>query len=244
MRVPLLAFIGLMLASPLSAQSVYGPGGLFLDPTASLPPLRSLVPSVLVLHEDIRHGSDPAFSGTWISSSIDYGFQDNLELGVALVAESGVAGEGNSSVGGYGKYRLLKEGNIWPALAIGGTLLGFGEANYRLGYIALRKHLYSRGEKGMQFIGDMGVQYADVVDGINKHAVEPFAGLEFIPVENWVVTAEGRPRLNGESGTPAALTVSHRSASGYHIALTYANNGPSRSPRLGFGVGFALGSRR
>lgn len=244
MRIPLLALLGLLLASPLSAQSVYGPGGLFLDPTASLPPLHSLVPSVLVLQEDIHEGPNAAFSGTWLSSSIDYGFRDNLELGVATVAESGVAGQGNASVGGYAKYQLLKEGNVWPAVAIGGTILGFGETNYRLGYVALRKHLYSRGENGMQLIGDTGLQYADVVDGFQKHSFEPFAGLEYIPVENWAVTAEGRPRQNGEAGTPVALTVSHRSASGYHIALTYANNGPSRSPRLGFGVGFALGSRR
>jgi len=235
----ILSLICVLIAGPVSAQSLYGPGGLFLHPAAVFPAVHKLTPSILVLPQGI-----PSEKGTstWISGSLDYGARPDLEVGATAVKVTNWGDHRSPSFGGYFKYRVLQETASLPAIAVGATLLGFGHVNTRIGFAALRKRLFSPSSGAIH--GDLGLQYADVVDGEGRGDFQPFAGAEIPVTSELTFVMEGRPRLQGENGVPLALTLSERRPdSRYQFSLTWANNGESRSPRFGFGIGLSLGGR-
>lgn len=231
------AALALAAGAPASAQSLYGPGGLFLHPTASLPEAGRFTPSLLVLpqHNPVRD-----VTRTWISGSVDYGVLPDLEVGATLLK---VAGWHESpSYGGYFKYRLRRESLTMPAVAIGYTHLDGGSFNTRIGFLALRKQLGVADRRLV--VGHLGVQYADRVDGLSKHELQPYAGLELGLVPRLTLSLEGRPRMNNEFGTVLGVTLAYKVNDDWRLALTWANNGQSDHPLFGFGAGIALGSRR
>ena len=141
-----------LLAAPASAQSLYGPGGLFLHPTASLPPKGQWTPSFLFLptHQPIDDDTR-----IWLSSSLDYGVTDNLEVGAIFLKVTGW--DHDASVGGFFKYRLLSETANRLAIAFGFTGLTGGDVNAQIGFLALRKQ-YEAGRYPLA--AHMDVQYS------------------------------------------------------------------------------------
>jgi hypothetical protein len=239
MRRLLLGLLGaLLLAAPaaVSAQSLYGPGGLFLHPTASMPPKGRITPGFLLLPQH-----DPVARSTrvWLSTSVDYGLTDDLEIGATYLKVTGWERDG--SAGGFVKYRLMRESLTQPAIAIGYTQLGGGDVNTRSGFLAFRKQ-FGLGKRRL-LVAHLGVQYVDEADGLAKHEFEPYAGLELGLTSRLTFIAEARPRGNQEFGTPLALTLSYKVSKNWHLAATWANNGRSDEPRFGFGAGLSLGSR-
>jgi hypothetical protein len=224
------------LSAPARAQSLYGPGGLFLHPTASFPPKGRITPGFLFLPQH-----DPVANDTriWLSGSLDYGVTDDLEIGGTFLKVTGW--DRDPSFGGFVKYRLMKENLFRPALAVGFEQLGFGDVNTRSGFLALRKE-FSIGKRHL-IVAHLGVQYIDEMDGLSHHQWEPYGGLEIGVTKRLTFIAEGRPRGNQEFGTPLALTLSYKVTKDWHLAATWANNGRSDEPRFGFGAGLSLGSR-
>jgi hypothetical protein len=237
MRAVTLLLLSLALAAPASAQSLYGPGGLFLHPTASLPPKGQWTPSFLFLPQ---HHPVQDETRIWLSSSLDYGLTDNLEVGAVFLQVTDW--DHDASFGGFLKYRLLSESANRPAVAIGFTGLTGGHVNARIGFLALRKQLGAAGRHPIT--ANLGVQYVDVVDGISRHQFQPYAGLEFGITSRLSFIAEGRPRMNAEFGTPLGLTLAYQVSDRWKLAVTWANNGLSDTPKFGFGAGFSLGSRK
>jgi hypothetical protein len=227
----------LLLAAPSSAQSLYGPGGLFLHPTASVPPRGQFTPSVLVLPQ---HNPVAGATRVWVSGAVDYGLLDDLEIGV--VALKVTNWDRDPSFGGFAKYRFLRETAARPALAAGFTGLTGGDVNTRIGFLAAQKRFNPTGR--FPVTGHLGVQYADVVDGVPKRQFQPFAGVELGLTSRLSFIAEGRPRMRGEFGTPLALTLAYQVTPAWRLAVTWANNGLSDRPMFGFGAGFSLGSRK
>jgi hypothetical protein len=227
----------LALVSPAAAQSLYGPGGLFLHPTASLPPRGQWSPSFLFLPQHNPANNDTRI---WLSSSLDYGVTDELEIGATFLKVTGW--DRDPSFGGFVKYRLLEETATRPALAIGFTGLGGGDVNAQIGFLALRKQFGAAGKHPIT--AHLGVQYAGEVDGISRHEFQPYAGLELGITSRLSFIAEGRPRMNREFGTPIGLTLAYQVSDRWKLAVTWANNGLSDTPKFGFGAGFSLGSRK
>lgn len=227
----------LATAAPVGAQSLYGPGGLFLHPTASLPEPGRLTPGVLVLPQ---HNPEANATRTWISGSLDYGLSRNLELGITVLQVTNW--DRDASMGGFFKYRLLEETASRPAVAVGYTQLGFGDVNTQQAFLALRKQFATGCPHPVTV--HLGVQYVDEVDGVSKQQFQPYAGLEVGLTSRLTFIAEGRPRMNEEFGTPLALTLSYRVTDRWQLAVTWANNGLSDTPKFGVGAGFSLGGRR
>lgn len=236
MRRVLLALLPLAACAPAGAQSLYGPGGLFLHPTASMPQKGRLTPGLLVLPQ---HNPDAGSTRTWISGSVDYGLTDDLELGATVVKVAGW--DRDPSFGGYVKYRLMRETLTRPALAVGYTQLGFGDVNTRIAFAALRKQ-FGIGRRRL-IVTHLGVQYADEVDGLKRRQLQPYAGIELGITSRVSFIAEIRPRLEHDFGTPLALTLAYKPTRDWRLAVTWANNGLSDEPMFGFGAGLTLGSR-
>jgi len=225
------------LVTHASAQSLYGPGGLFLLPTASLPPKGQITPAVLVLPQ---HNPQDGVTRTWESASVDYGATRSLEIGATVLK---ITTRESPSEGGFAKYRFLDETASRPAVAVGLTMLGFGNADTRIGFLAMRKQL--RGGKGTPHpvIAHLGVQYVDIQDGILREEFQPYGGVEIGILPRLEFIGEAARPIKAEFATPFALTLAYRYSSGGRLALTWANNGRSSSPRFGVGAGISIGSR-
>src|SRR2546428_12259654 len=107
LRVTLLVAIAALLTAGGAArgQSIYGPGGLLLNPPADFPARGQSTPSVLLIPQD-----SAAIGGrrTWTSYTLDYGATDKLELGAThLKIAPGDTAFHSGSTGGFAKYRLL-----------------------------------------------------------------------------------------------------------------------------------------
>ena len=239
------AFIGravilgaLLLATgvPASAQTLYGPGGLFLHPTATVPEQGQLTPAILVLPQ---HDPMAKTTRTWLSTSVDYGLTKDVEVGATFLKVS--AWDRDPSAGGYIKYRFLHEAANRPAAAIGFTQLGGGDVNARVGFFALRKQL-SQGKHPVT--GHAGVLWVDEVDSIKHHRWEPYVGMELGLASRLSLLAEVRNRTEHYLGTPLGLSLVYQPTKNWKLALTWANSGHSDRPMFGFGAGISLGSRR
>lgn len=226
-----------VIAGPARAQSLYGPQGLFLHPTASLPPQGRLTPGILVLPQ-----YNPVFkeTRTWLSGSLDYGLTDDIEIGFTAVQVFNWDGR-DPSFGGFAKFRILRETDVFPAIAVGFTGLEGGDVNSRIGFAAARKQFPLRG--GRFLVAHVGVQYVAFGDGNEYDEFQPYAGLELGITSRLSVIAEGRFRQTHDFGTPLALTLAYRVDDRWRVAVTWANNGLSSHPMWGFGAGLSLGSR-
>ena len=223
--------------SPALAQSFYGPGGLFLHPAATVQAEGEWTPAVLVLPQRSMWTGDDR--RTWFTGSLTYGATEDLEVGIAGV---GVEGWGRDpSYGGFAKFRLLREDDSRPAVAVGMTHLGGGDLDTSLAFLAFRKQVGS--SRGGPIVAHVGTQFAIRVDDIKHYTWDPYAGIEAGLGSGLSFIAEGRPGTMHYKGTPLALTLAYQVNPSWRLALTWANPGHSDVPHWGFGAGFTLGSR-
>lgn len=232
-----LVILGCCVAAPARAQSLYGPGGLFLHPTAAMQERGRLTPAAILLPE---HNPPKHTTWLWLSGAVDYGVTKNLEAGLTVVKIT--AHYGGASEGGFLKYRLLEERRDRPAVAVGFTGLGFGAADTRIGFLAARKPAGTI--RKLPIYLDAGVQYVDLRDGMSLHEFQPYGGIEVAVTPRLSLSAEARPRLRHEWGTPLALTAAYRVTRNWRLAVAWANNGASDRPFFAIGAGFSLGSRK
>jgi hypothetical protein len=236
-----LVLIALVLAaagtSPAAAQSLYGPGGLFLHPTADVPKEGQLTPAFLILPQ---HNPVADSTRTWETFSLDYGLSDKLEIGLTGITVAGW--NKDPSVGGFFKYQFMGETSSRPAAAFGATGLFGGELNTRSAFLAFRKQVGNISKHPI--VAHLGVSYVDVEDGLPRDSWRPYAGIEFGISSRLSFIAEARPRGDREFGTPLALTLAYRVNDNWRLALSWANSGQSDRPMFGFGAGFSLGARR
>ncbi len=244
MRVKIgLAVLAALLAGTTGragAQSLYGPGGLALHPTASVPEKGQLTPGVLVLPQH-----NPVFNSTrtWQSVALDYGATEDLEIGATYLKVAGW--NRDPSVGGFAKYRLLRETESLPAIAVGFTVLAFGDVNARVAFLAARKQLTGHGDKPARHpvAIHLGAHYAKELDGFERNDLQPYGGIEVGVARRLTFIAEARPRGTAEFKTPFALTLAYAYGGGGRLAVTWANNGLSNRPMFGVGAGISLGAR-
>jgi hypothetical protein len=221
------------------AQSLYGPGGLFLYPTANVPPKGQLTTGMLVLPQRIPFTPGLHKNPTWGSFSIDYGLTDDVEIGVTSLAIT----DFKPSYGGFIKYRFLQENRRQPAMAVGVTYTGSGDNDTEAAFLGLRKQL-TQGERP-PVVGHAGVLYVDMLAGIPyDEQLLPYGGVEWVLTPQWTFIAEARARGRGDFKVSTGLTVVYKYGQGNQLALTWANTGQSTQPRFGFGVGFRIGTRR
>jgi hypothetical protein len=238
MRALPVALLSLALAAPASAQSLYGPGGLFLHPTAAMPAEGQLTPSILVLPQ--KHPPSDA-TRTWFSAGLDYGLTKQIEIGVTYLEVFNW--RDTASLGGYLKFSLRKETERLPAVAFGFNQLAFGDFDARTAFLTARKRVYMINDRWPVTL-NVGGMYVHELDGIKRSEFVPYGGVEIGIDRSLSFSFEGRPKMDGDFGTPLALALNWRPDSNWSFALTWANTGQSGDPRFGFGAGLTLGSRR
>jgi len=232
-------------ASSAHAQSIYGPGGLLLNPTADVPPKGKITPAVLVMPQKLW-GTDHFQS--WTSYDVDYGVTDRLEAGLTVLSIT--PDNGNPSTGGYLKYLVARENEKAPAIAIGGSDVSGGGADSSSLFVAIRKTLLSDRCAHPAHL-HLGLSYFDKLDGLTHNHAEPFAGVDWGLTRRLAAFGEARAALpvrNGDTdGTnPArAFGLVWTPNNSYKVAVGFANNGWNRgAPTFTIGVGYSIGGGR
>lgn len=232
-------------ATAAPAQSIYGPGGLLLNPTALVPPADHLTPAVLVLPQQLSGGGHQA----WTSYDLDYGATRNLEVGATYLTRQTGGGSGGSA-GGYFKYQLLHEARSGFALAVGANYLGGGNSDAQTDFVALEKSLTPSASAHPVHL-HLGATYFEKLDGVTHRRAEPFAGLDFRLVRKVTLFGEARaalPAVNGntDGSFPArAFGLIWQPGRDYKVVLGFANNGWNQgTPHFGIGVGYSIGGRQ
>jgi hypothetical protein len=220
------------------AQSLYGPGGLFLHPTADIPPKGQVTLGAIVLPQRIPPTPGFHTTPTWGTISLDYGLSEDLEVGATNLMIT----DFSPSWGGFLKYRFLRENGSQPALAAGFTYTGFGGCDTRSAFVAARKQLTKNGSHPI--VGHLGVEYIDELAGLPYSQFQPYGGVEIGLAPRWILIAEARPRGKSDFKVSTGLSVSYQYGKGNRLVATWSNTGQSTQPRFGFGVGFTIGTRR
>src|SRR5205085_10695242 len=112
-----------------------------------------------------------------------------------------------------------------------------------LAFLAMRKQLCGAKGSPHPVIAHLGVQYADILDGVTREEFQPYGGMEIGLLPRLEFVGEARRPGRGDFATPFALTLAYRYSSSGRLALTWANTGRSDSPRFGIGAGISIGSR-
>jgi hypothetical protein len=240
-------FLALSTATA-SAQSIYGPGGLLLNPTADFAPKGNLSPAALWIPS-----KDPAGGNKNLYSlGANYAATDKLEVGATYLKLAPGGDKPDGSFGGSVKYKLLQGGGpcTWrPDIAVGASILGGGDLDARTAFVAARftplpdytghpVHLHA------------GALYANKLYGGKRNDTALYVGADVGLTPNLAAFAEYRQKLKLE-GTgdpdvhaPNAIGLVYKPSDYYKLVVAYANNGQSTGNRLAIGVGFTLGSRR
>src|SRR5579871_2272288 len=103
--------------SVAQAQTLYGPGGLFIHPTAFTSPQGRFGLNVSYFTQLV--GSNT--STDWIPVSLTYSVSNRAEIGALFLERR--FGEYRTSAGAFVRYQILPDATSHPALAIAGSYL-------------------------------------------------------------------------------------------------------------------------
>jgi hypothetical protein len=241
----------LAVGGAVSAQSIYGPGGLFLNPTADFPPKGQLTPAILRIPQASGpNGLDAR--RTWYSYSLDYGLTEKLEVGAVYLKIAPGGGQTHdfqdASIGGFAKYRIL-DGSVGgrPDVAVGGSFLTGGDANARVAFAALR--FTPRLDLRYPAHLHLGVLYANQLNKFQRHNTLPYVGVDLGLSDTLIFFAEVRARATKPAGAadvkpPSAVGLVWQPSRSLKIVVAYADNGWSDSHKISVGIGHLIGGRR
>lgn len=246
-RLILLAAGFLSLNAAVShAQSIYGPGGLLLNPTADFAPKGDVSPAVLWIPSRDASGAKKNL----YSIGANYAVSDKLEVGATYLKLAPGGDKPDGSFGGSVKYKLVEGSRGWkPDVAAGASFLTGGDLDARTAFLAAR---FSPSPANSKYPVHLhtGVLYANRLYGGKRNDAALYAGADVALTPNLAAFAEYRQKLKldgaGEPDikAPNAIGLVYKPAGNYKLVVAYANNGQSTQNRLSIGVGFTLGSRR
>lgn len=250
----IMAIAAVAISVKPTQASIYGPGGLLLNPTADMPQKGELTPATLGIKQD----GPGALGGrrTLASYGLTYGLSDNIELGVTHLRLNPTTGpKADPSTGASLKLRLLR-GKVdgRPEVVVGGNFLRGGDIDGQTGFVAAR-FATALNEKGSKTANlHLGLMYANELWGIKRHELVPYVGIDMELIKNVRAFAEVRQRMgvDGPVGglnvpdvrAPRALGLVWQPMGGLKIFVGSANNGQSRSMRPSVGIGYTVGVRR
>lgn len=237
------------IGGPVAAQSVYGPGGLLLNPTASFPQKGQITPAILVIPTDRPAGD----KRTWVSYSLGYGLSEKWEVAATYLKVNPSGGPtfgGAGSAGASAKYRLLegKPGER-PDVAIGGGFLSGGDSDASLGYVAARFSPQREETRNRAYL-HAGLMYAGELNGYRRNDWAVYGGADVEITPKLTLFGEIRSEMDAETDAasdlhpPSAIGVVWRPTRGLKLVVAWANNGTSTQHNASVGIGYGIGARR
>lgn len=234
---------GLWLAAPLlllglraQSQTLYGPGGLFVHPTA-------FTPRRGVFQFNLSYFTQKAESetqGEYLPFSLAYSPTDRLQIG-AIYLHRRFGTTENESGGAFAKVQLLADGAAHPAVALVGSILG---GDFRQGSLAaVASHDFRRGGHHLVTL-HVGLQLTRWQDSDSlspSASLSAFTGL-VIPLKyGFSLLGEVGSRFAFDRKETSGFGIQYTARGGYTLGVGFVNTGRGDDNRFFVGVGFPSG---
>jgi hypothetical protein len=222
---------------PSHAQTVYGPGGLFIHPSALTPPKGSVGLNVSFYTETKTGGGHEE----WLPVSLAYAASDRAQVG-ALFIDRRAGGSHRESGGIFAKYQLVPDGPRHPALALTGSYLGGDVKQWSLSGVA--SHRFTSGSR-TSLIGHAGLQWVRRTDDIQPEGdLAAFVGAEIPLTTRLSLLGEYGTKLSFNPEPASSIGLQWSSPGGISVGIAYLNTGRSSDNRFFVGVGYPIGGGR
>ncbi len=234
------------LSTAGAAQTTYGPGGLFIHPTAYLPRK-----SAIGLNSSyFRQTEARTRHGEWFPQSLTYSVTDRLQVG-GLYLHRSIDDQDEDGLGAFAKAQLLAEGPDRPAVALAGSYVG---GDFRYSSVALVASRRFRAGGRDTFIGHVGAQYASRprfdpsrppdFEGPELGDSGLFVGGE-LPLGRAIsLVAEAGTRFKFETHAESAIGLMWTGPGSLRVGIGVVNVGPSRDHGFFIGAGYGFGGNR
>ena len=226
----------LLLSLRAQSQTLYGPGGLFVHPTA-FTPRRGVFQFNLSY---FTQKADGETQGEYFPYSLAYSPTNRLEIGALYLHHRSGQNERDSG-GAFAKLQLLADGPAHPAVALVGSILG-GE--FRQGSLAaVASHNFRRGDHVL-FMLHAGLQLTRWQDNNSPSpstSLSAFTGL-VIPLKyGFSLLGEVGSRFAFDNKETSGFGIQYTSRGGYMLGVGFVNTGRGDDNRFFVGVGFPSG---
>ena len=228
----ILAMVG-VLPSAARAQTVYGPGGLFVHPSAFTPQLG--IRANLSWFTQERNGLE----SQWIPASVIYSADGRTEFG-ALHVSRRASGKERSSGGFFGRYQFRKESVLGPGIAVVGSYLGGDVQQSSVSAVGSWRVPAARGlavHSGFQW-----VRRADLPD--TQSDLSRFIALDVPLGRGLRLVGELGSRLKFHRKEASAIGLMWSDHRGFSLGAGFVNTGRSDSARPFIGAGYTIGGNR
>jgi len=263
-RRTLLAIVFLCLPGMLRAQSAYGPGGLFLIPSALTPPAGSVGIGSMAGFQDMWAAPSP-HEHLLVSSNVAYSTSDRLQVGMTNIVMRDVTH--SPSWGPFAKLRLNDETKRGPALAISAVWIPIG--HWRTEAVSLsasKSFTLTATAKGHVHVGAMHARWLNGIstrwhpyaprDGAEPTAIQlqyfdpkrrvvkqaPFAGIDLALGSYVTITAEARYRMitDHPDSLPGFVGIVFAPHPLARIGFAMGSDGLGADPEFKIGVGYNI----
>jgi len=219
------------------AQTAYGPGGLFVHPTAFVPARGTTDLNVSYFSQQLP----PQRETEWLPVSLSYAVTDRAQLSALYVHRRAGAHQGDSG-GLFGKYQIAPDTARSPAFALAGSFLS-GDVKLSSLSGVLSHTFRDSGRPVLSLhLGGQWARRADIAHP--QDSVGGFIGAEAPLGRKISLVGEWGTRFRFDPSHTSALGLMWNAGHGVRIGLGYVNVGRSRDNRFLVGVGYRLGGNQ
>lgn len=220
------------------SQSFYGPGGLFVHPSAFAPPKGGLSMSITYGQQYVD-----GFRAEYLPSSFAYGVTDRLSVGTLIVYHQGheinyEPMHDHVHVGGFLKYQFSPDDRRGPATALAVSYRGHDDLETLAAVVA--SHTF-RSSKPL-FSGHLGLKYGRAPSGADSIAA--YTGLEVPFNRSFKLFGEYGTRFSFDYKEASSIGIAYSAGRSFNLSVGMVNLGRSQDNRFFVGVGYPIGGIR
>lgn len=207
------------------------PTGMFINPTAEVPPAGTLTPQACWLNQDLKSGTLNGYV-----AFVSYTFATKTEIGPSFKYVDPPAGDSLTAPGGFVRQLLLDERGMVPALAVGATFLEDSDDKLtrRSAFASISKTITPEGA-AMPVHIHVGGKWVKV-PGDDDASV--YGGVDIDVTNSLKLVAETAGKTFGDTEVPFAIGIQYSFQEKLGISLAAINAGGAENVGIYFGIGY------
>ena len=217
------------------AQTIYGPGGLFVHPTAFTAHRGATGMNVTWFTQE-RNGGPRT---EWLPVALTHAFTSQDEAGVLFIDRRTPSGH-TSSGGAFFKHQFLQDSDSRPAVAIAASYIG-GDIQLSSLSGILSHRLAQTGKQGITVhLGAQWVRRADIP--VTQDDFAAFVGAELPLSREFRLVGDVGTRLKFDRSATSGVGIIWSSPHGFNLGIGYVNAGRGDNNRFFIGIGYPIGA--
>jgi hypothetical protein len=222
-----------VLPAKVYGQTVYGPGGLFVHPTAFMEPSGSRANLSWFTQE--ANGVE----SRWIPASLTFDLDQDTQAGALYVSRL-LRGAERSSGGVFFKRRIIRESVLSPGIAVIGSYLG---GDVQQSSLSLAGSWRIPAARGLTL--HSGIQWARRADlPVSRDGFSRYMALDAPLGAGFRAVGEIGSRFSFDRKASSAYGLMWSGPGGLEVGVGWVNTGRSDSNRFFIGAGITVAANR